>query len=260
MSNKVALVTGSAKGMGRCIANHLAQKGYDIIVHSRNMSTDYKGEGVLDTMREVEALGQKAYLCLGDLGTEEGRAAIINCVDEIGRLDLLINNAGTEPPAADILEVTGEELEFVLRNNFYGPFALTQQLAKRMIAWKETGVIEQGRIAFLTSIQADRVSGGAGYCISKLAVRHVMQQLAIRLGEADIPVVEFTPGVFHTNMSHKHSENITKSLAAGKWALNRRWGELDEIGRIVASMADGIFDYSTGSVIPVSGGMNVVRL
>ena len=260
MSNKVALVTGSAKGMGRCIANHLAKKGYDIIVHSRNLSTDFRGEGALDTKREVEALGQKAYLCLGDLGTEEGRANVIQCVDEIGRLDLLINNAGSEPPARDILEVTGEELEYVLRNNFYGPFALTQQLAKRMIEWKANGVIEQARIAFLTSIQADRVSSGAGYCVSKLALRHMMQQFAIRLGEADIPVVEFVPGVFLTNMSHAHEKNITKSLEDGKWALNRRWGELDEIGRIVSALADGVFDYSTGSIIPVSGGMNVFRL
>ena len=81
MGNQVALVTGSAKGMGRCIANHLAKKGYDIIVHSRNLSTDFRGEGAMDTMREVEALGQKAYLCLGDLGTEEGRAKVIKCVD-----------------------------------------------------------------------------------------------------------------------------------------------------------------------------------
>ena len=67
-------------------------------------------------------------------------------------------------------------------------------------------------------------------------------------------------GVFLTNMSHAHEASISQSLKDGKWALNRRWGELDEIGRIVAALADGVFDYSTGSIIPVSGGMNVVRL
>lgn len=260
MERKTALVTGSAKGIGRSIALKLAEKGYDIIVNAKSVRPDFNGETAYDVQRLVEETGRKAYSCIADISSHEGRQKILDCVDEIGRVDILVNNAGIEPPGKDVLEVTGEELELVLGTNFYGPFALTQQIAKRMIAWKSSGVIEQARIAFITSIQADRVSSGVGYCISKVAIRNVVQQLAIRLGEADIPVVEFTPGVFLTSMSHNHVENITNKLETGDWALNRRWGEIDEIGNIVASLADGVFDYSTGSAIPVSGGMNVFRL
>lgn len=257
MSNKTALVTGGSKGIGRSIALHLAEKGYDIIINSRTLKPDYRGEGALDVKEKVESMGQKAYICTADVSSPEGRQKLLDCVDEIGRLDILINNAGMEPPGKDVLEITGEDLEEVLRTNFYGPFALTQQIARRMIGWKQTGVIPQARIAFITSIQADRLSSGVGYCLSKLAIRHVMQQLAKRLGEVDIPVVEFTPGVFLTSMSHQHEESITKQLESGTWSLNRRWGELDEIGRLVAGLGDGLFDYSTGSSIPVSGGMQI---
>ena len=260
MSNKTALVTGGSKGIGRSIALHLAEKGYDIIINSRTLNPDYRGEGALDVKEKVEAMGQKAYICTADVSTPEGRQKILEYVDAVGRLDILINNAGIEPPAKDVLELTGEDLALVMGTNFYGPFALTQQIAKRMITWKQSGVIPQARIAFLTSIQADRISDGVGYCLSKLSIRHIVQQLAIRLGEADIPVVEFTPGVFLTSMSHLHQKNINKQLENGAWSLNRRWGELDEIGKLVAALGDGLFDYSTGSAIAVSGGMQLPRL
>ena len=260
MSSKTALVTGSAKGMGRSIALHLAEKGYDIIVNARTITPDFRGEGAVDVMREIGDKGQKAWLCQADVGTREGREKLLQQVDEVGRLDLLVNNAGKEPPVSDMLDISEEDLKWILNNNFYGPFALTQQVAKRMISWKEEGTIEQARIVFLTSIQADRISRSIGYCLSKIAIRHAVQQFAVRLGEADIPVLEFTPGVFLTSMSHQHEENITRKLANGEWSVNRRWGDLDEIGRIVASVADGLFDYSTGSAIAVSGGMQIPRL
>ena len=260
MSNKTALITGSSKGIGRSIALHMAEKGYDIIINCRTLSSNQWGEGALEVKEKVEDMGRKAYICTADVSLSDGRQKLLDCIDEIGRLDILINNAGIEPPGKDVLEITGEELEVVMRTNFYGPFALTQEIAKRMINWKQSGVIEQARIAFITSIQADRISDGVGYCLSKLAVRHIVQQLAIRLGEADIPVVEFTPGVFLTSMSCLHEVNISKQLENGAWSLNRRWGSLDEIGSLVAALGDGIFDYSTGSAIAVSGGMQLPRL
>lgn len=260
VSGKTALVTGGAKGIGKAIALALAAKGYDVIINCRTLTPDFTGEGANETCQRIEDMGQKAYLCLADISTEEGRRRIIDCVDEVGRLDILINNVGIEPPAQDVLETTADDLRHVMGTNFYGPFAVTQQIAKRMIEWKKTGVIEQGRIGFITSIQADRVSTGVGYCISKAAVRNVVQQLAVRLGEADIPVLEFTPGVFLTNMSHVHEKNITASLEEGGWSVNRRWGALEEVGGTVAALADGVFDYSTGGVIPISGGMQIFRL
>jgi len=173
MDRKTALVTGSAKGIGRSIALKLADKGYDIIVNAKSIRPDFNGETVYDVQRLVEEKGRKAYICIADISCPDGRQKILDCVDEIGRVDILVNNAGIEPPGKDVLEVTGEDLDLVLSTNFYGPFALTQQIAKRMIAWKSSGVIEQARIAFITSIQADRVSSGVGYCISKVAIRNI---------------------------------------------------------------------------------------
>ena len=120
MERKTALVTGSAKGIGRSIALKLAEKGYDIIVNAKSVRPDFNGETAYDVQRLVEETGRKAYSCIADISSHEGRQKILDCVDEIGRVDILVNNAGIEPPGKDVLEVTGEELELVLGTNFYG--------------------------------------------------------------------------------------------------------------------------------------------
>lgn len=261
MNNKTALVTGSSKGIGRAIAYGLADKGYDVIINSRTMKKDNKGVGIDDIKEYFEQRNVNAYFVAADVSTEKGRKILLDKIDEIGRLDILVNNCGVEPAGMDVLEATQDDLMYVMGINFFGPFHLTQEIAKRMLTYKSEGVIEQARIAFVTSIQADRVSRGVGYCFSKVCLRNAVQQLAVRLGEADIPVLEFTPGLFLTDMSSKTDggDHCTKLLEDG-WSLNRRWGKLEEIGRLVASMADGIFDYSTGAAIPVSGGMQVHTL
>ena len=261
MGRKTALITGSSKGIGRALAYGVAEKGYDVIINSRTMAPDRNGVGIREMEQHFAGLGVNAYFVAGDVSTEEGRQVLLDKVDEIGHLELLINNCGVEPPAQDVLLTTQEDLDYVMGINFFGPFHLTQEIAKRMLKWKEDGTIEQGRIGFVTSIQADRVSGGVGYCFSKVCLRNAVEQFAVRLGQADIPVVEFTPGLFLTDMSAKGDggARCTRLLEEG-WSLNRRWGKMEELGAVAGAFADGVFDYSTGAAIPVSGGMQIHTL
>ena len=156
--------------------------------------------------------------------------------------------------------VTDDDLHRVLEGDLCGPYFITQQIAARMIRWRAAGVIPKGRIAFITSVQAYRaVPDGSGYGLAKAALHMAVQQFAARLGAEGIPVVEIRPGVIPTDMSLMHKDDIERKLAQG-WALTRRWGSLEEMARMVSCVGRGIFDYSTGAAIDVSGGMNVFLL
>lgn len=256
---KVALITGSARGIGRAIALRLAEQGFDIIVNSRTCDPENHIKGAVEVTDRIREFGQKAYICTADISTSAGRANLIKCAENIGRVDILVNNAGIEPSLNDMLYVPEEEFDKVIFTNLKGPFFLTREIARRMIEWKKSGVMEAARIVFITSLQAQRISGGSSYCMSKAALHNAIQQFAVRLGTDDIPVIEIVPGVIPTDMSLQHKENIDKKLSEG-WALTRRWGKLEEMANMVAAVADGLFDYSTGSSVQVSGGMNVFRL
>jgi NAD(P)-dependent dehydrogenase (short-subunit alcohol dehydrogenase family) len=260
--NPVALVTGSSRGIGRAIAVRLAKDGYTVILHSRKPADPSDPDkGIGEVKREIEAQGGTAVLCSGDLGTTEGRARIIGFIEkEIGRVDLLVNNAGIEPPPKDMLELTEEDIRHVMEVNLFGPYHITRQIAARMIQWKAAGVIQKGRIVFITSVQAYRSTPfGSGYGMSKASLHMAVQQFAERLAGEDIPVIEIRPGVIPTDMSLLHKENIDSKLAEG-WAPARRWGTLEEMAEMVSCAGRGVFDYSTGAAIDISGGMNIFGL
>lgn len=262
LKNPVALVTGGSRGIGRAIALQLARDGYTVIIHSRTAPDPSNLEkGAYEVKNAIEEQGGRAVLCSCDIGTSEGRARLIDFVDtEAGRVDLLVNNAGMEPPPEDMLNVKEEDIHRVINVNLIGPYFITQQIVSRMIQWRAAGVIEKGRVVFITSIQAFRaVTGGSGYGMSKAALHMAVQQFAARLGEEDIPVIEIRPGVIPTDMSLVHKEDIDRKLAEG-WAPARRWGTLEEMAHMVSCAGQGVFDYSTGTAIDVSGGMNVFRL
>ncbi len=262
LEKPVALVTGASRGIGRAIALQLAYDGFTVIVHSRTaQDPSNPSKGPDEVRKTIEEQGGHAVLCAADIGTSEGRAALIGLIDrEVGRVDLLVNNAGMEPPPEDILTAKEEDIRRVIDVNLMGPFFLTQQIASRMIQWKAADIIRKGRIVFITSVQAYRaVTGGCGYGMSKAALHMAVQQFAARLGADDIPVLEIRPGVIPTDMSLLHKENIDRKLAEG-WAPTRRWGTLEEMAHMVSCVGQGVFDYSTGAAIDVSGGMNIFTL
>jgi 3-oxoacyl-[acyl-carrier protein] reductase len=262
LEKPVALVTGASRGIGRAIALQLARDGYTVIIHSRTaQDPSNPTKGPDEVKSTIEEQGGKAVLCASDIGTPEGRSRLIDFVDrEVGRVDLLVNNAGIEPVSVDILKVKEEDVRHVLDVNLIGPYFITQQITSRMIQWRAGGVIQKGRVVFITSVQAYRTATfGSGYGMSKAALHMAVQQFAARLGEADIPVVEIRPGVIPTDMSLVHKEGIDRKLSEG-WAPTRRWGSLEEMANMVSCVGKGVFDYSTGAAIDVSGGMNIFML
>lgn len=233
---KKALVTGGTRGIGRAIAEKLRDEGWDVIVSCR-------------TPQEIPGIK-----CVkADNAVAEERTRLLEAAGEI---DLLVNNAGIAPRVrADLLEMSPESMDEVMRVNLYGPFFLTQQAAK--------GMIERGRgmIINISSMSAYTVSTNRGeYCISKAGIGMMTQLFAARLAEYGIPVYEIRPGIIRTDMTSKVTEKYDKLLLEDGLAPIARWGEPEDVAEAVAVLAQGRLRYSTGEVINVDGGIHIQRL
>jgi 3-oxoacyl-[acyl-carrier protein] reductase len=141
-----------------------------------------------------------------------------------------------------------------------GQYFLTQKTANWMIKLKKDDSAFTGCIINISSISATVASVNRGeYCISKAGISMATQLFAARLGEFNIPVYEVRPGVIRTDMTAGVKEKYNKLIEEGLF-VQKRWGEPDDVGKVVASLAKGDFMYSTGQVIMVDGGMTIPRL
>jgi 3-oxoacyl-[acyl-carrier protein] reductase len=167
-THPVALVTGSGRGIGRGVAMRLATEGYVVVLNSRSADPTETATGAYEVKRTIEAAGGRAEVCHADISVREDRAMLIDFVAEtFGRLDLLVNNAGVAPrERKDLLEADEEAFDWLLGINLKGPYFLTQLAARKMIEWKQAGVVTTPRIAFISSISAYTSSPSRGeYCV-----------------------------------------------------------------------------------------------
>lgn len=258
----VALVTGSGRGIGAAIALAVAREGYSVVVNSRTADPARREHGAYAVLAEIEAAGGSGIVVKGDISSPADREALLGeTLEAHGRIDLLVNNAGIAPSVrTDILEADEASFDHIMGVNLKGPYFLTQIVANKMIELKNQGVIKAPRIAFVTSISAFATSTNRGeYCVSKAALSMTSALFADRLGGEDIPVVEIRPGVIATDMTSGVREKYDTLIDQGIFP-QRRWGQPDDIARLVCALARGAFDYSTGAVIDVSGGFNLKRL
>ena len=256
MTTRSALVTGGSRGIGLGIAQRLLVDGYRVVINGLR-----DREAVMETLDELSQLGDITYVA-ADVGTVDGRAHLVTgTLAAVGRLDVLVNNAGiTSPGRKDILEATEEDLDTVLSVNLKGPFLLTQRLARHMIAEREADTEFRGRIVNITSVSATLASPNRSeYCISKAGLSMATKLWATRLAEYGIDVFEVRPGVIRTDMTAPVAEKYESLIAAGL-TLDRRLGMPEDVAAVVAALAAGNIPYSTGQILTVDGGLTVARL
>jgi 3-oxoacyl-[acyl-carrier protein] reductase len=254
--NRVALVTGSGRGIGKGIALQLARDGFTVVIN------DVVPGSADEAKSAIESAGGRAEVFLADISDNGERIAMVRFIEQtFGRLDLLVNNAGVAPSErADILEASEESFDRLVSINLKGPYFLTQLIANSMIEWKKNGKVEQPRIVFVTSISAYTASVNRGdYCISKAGLSMAAMLFADRLAEYEIPVLEIRPGIIETPMTSGVKAKYDKLIAEGLLPT-RRWGQPEDIARVVAAIGRGDLDYSTGVAIDISGGFNLRRL
>ncbi len=257
MNEKVAIVTGGGRGIGRGISLALAQRGWTVVVNYRGNS-----ETAQQTVADVERAGGRGLAVQADVGEAEGRQRIVSeTLATFERIDMLVNNAGMGPrQRMDILLTTEESYDEVMAVNLKGPFFLTQAVAEAMIRLVQTGVLERPAIVNIGSISAYAASTSRPeYCISKAGMAMMTALFADRLAEIGINVYEIRPGIIATDMTSGVKGKYDKLIAEGVTPI-RRWGQPEDIGAAVAAIAEGYLPFSTGEVINVDGGYHLRRL
>jgi 3-oxoacyl-[acyl-carrier protein] reductase len=252
-----AIVTGASRGIGRSIALRLAREGYSVAVnfHTNRTAAD-------EVVTEIECGGGTALAVQADIGVTADRSRLVaETLNRLGRLDLLVNNAGiTSVGRKDLLEATEESWDTVFATNLKGPFFLAQLAARKMIAAIETNTIARGTIVNVSSISAYAVSTNrADYCMAKAAMQMMTWLLADRLAEQRINVYEVCPGVIASDMTAPVKEKYDRLIAEGMSPI-RRWGQPEDVAAAVAMLASGQLAFSTGERINIDGGFHIRRL
>ena len=242
LEGKIALITGGSRGIGAAIAKRLAADGANVAI------TYTKGAGAAASIvKEIERAGQKAIAIQADATDARAvEAAVERTVAAFGRLDVLVNNAGTAIPKT-FEETTLEELDRLIDINVRGTFVATQAALKHMNAG--------GRIIMIGSAVGERVlvPGLVPYSATKGAVKMFAQGLSREVGSRGITVNNIQPGPIDTDLNP----------AAGDWAEPQkaataldRYGRVDEVAALVAFVAGPESSYITGANLTVDGGMN----
>ena len=253
MSERIALVTGAARGIGRAIAVSLAKEKWCVVINYRA-----NAEAAQEALKQVEEAGGKGIAIQADIADAADRERLVEqTLAAFGRIDLLVNNAGMAPrERADLLEMTEASYDEVMATNLKGPLFLTQLVALRMIELKR----ERAKIVNIGSLSAYASSTNRGeYCISKAGVGMMTALFADRLAGYGINVYEVRPGIIHTDMTVAVKDQYDRRIAEGLTPITR-WGKPEDVARAVAAIARDDFQFSTGEIIHVDGGFHLRRL
>lgn len=245
LENKVALVTGASRGIGREIAVTLAKEGAEVIIN-------YNGsrERAEEVKHTIEAAGGKA--CLYQCNVSDFAACEVmvkEIVKEHGHVDILVNNAGITRDNL-IMKMKEEDFDAVLNINLKGTFNTIRHLSRQMLKQRSGKIIN---ISSVSGILGN--AGQANYAASKAGVIGLTKTMARELASRGITVNAVAPGFVDTEMTEVLSEQV-KEAACAQIPLGR-FGKPSDIANMVAFLASDKADYITGQVISVDGGMNI---
>ena len=245
LENKVALVTGAGRGIGRAISIALAKEGAEVIVN-------YNGseERAKEVKQTIEENGGKASVYKCNVSDFEACETMIkDVVKEYGHLDILVNNAGITRDGL-IMKMKEEDFDAVLNVNLKGTFNTIRHGARQMLKQRSGKIIN---ISSVSGILGN--AGQANYAASKAGVIGLTKTMARELGSRGITVNAIAPGIVDTEMTEVLSEELKEN--ACKQIILGRFGKPEDIANAVVFLASDKADYITGQVISVDGGMNV---
>jgi NAD(P)-dependent dehydrogenase (short-subunit alcohol dehydrogenase family) len=257
MNERVAIVTGASRGIGRGIALALGEEGWAVSINYRG-----NAEAANEVAGLVERSGGRPLLVQADVTAASDRQRLVDgTVQAFGRIDLLVNNAGMAPrQRVDLLETSEASYDEVMGVNLKGPFFLSQLVARVMIAGLAAGTLTDPKIINMGSISTYASSPNrAEYCISKAGMGMMTALLADRLAEYGINVYELRPGIIATDMTSAVKEKYDRLIGEGLTPI-RRWGRPEDVAQAVVAIAEGCLPFSTGEVINVDGGFHLRRL
>jgi 3-oxoacyl-[acyl-carrier protein] reductase len=240
--DKVAIITGSSRGIGRAIALHLASKGAIIVASARNVAA-------LEVLvADIEGQGGKALAVPGDVGLSKDVEALFAAAKEaFGQVDILVNNAGITRDGL-LMRMKDEDWDAVLDTNLKGAFYCCRAAAKIMSKQRS------GRIINISSVVGEMGNAGqANYAASKAGLIGLTKSIARELARRNVTANAIAPGFIVTDMTDTLSDQVKEGLQ-GQIPLGRL-GETQDIAHAVAFLASEQAGYITGQVLGVNGGM-----
>lgn len=245
LKDKVALVTGAGKGIGKEIALTLAGQGARVVVNYASSA-----QGAIETVEQIKAAGGEAYACKCNVASqEEVDAMVAEIVERYGKIDILVNNAGITKDTL-LLKMSEKDFEDVLDVNLKGAFLCMKAVTKPMMKQR------YGRIINITSIVG--LIGNAGqvnYAASKAGMIGMTKSAARELAARNITVNAVAPGFIRTDMTEVLSDAVKEQLLAQ--IPMKKLGEAKDIANAVSFLAQDEASYITGQVISVNGGMSM---
>lgn len=245
MSEKVALVTGASRGIGKACALALAERGYDIAVNYNSNEA-----AANETVELIEKLGRRAVAIKADTADLTAvKAMFRQVVTELGGLDVLVNNAGIVDDAF-LLMLTEESLSRSLDVNIKGYFHCAQQAALKMMKKREGVIIN---VSSVSSVMA--LPGQSVYSATKGAVNSMTATLAKELAPYGIRVNAIAPGFIETDMINSVPEEKKEEYL--KNIPMKGFGKVSDIANAVCDLCGDSFRYMTGQVIVMDGGLSL---
>lgn len=243
LKDKVAIVTGGTRGIGRAIALKLADNGANIVINYRN--SDKEAEELKAILEEK---GVKVLTVKCDISNfEDSKNLMDKCKEVFGKIDILVNNAGITKDTL-IMRMKEEDFDNVIDVNLKGTFNCAKHASAIMLKQRF------GKIINMTSVVG--IVGNAGqvnYAVSKAGVIGLTKSLAKELGSRGITVNAVAPGFINTDMTASLSEKVKEE--ASKNIPLKRLGDPEDVANLVGFLASDASNYITGQVINVDGGM-----
>ena len=251
LQGQVALITGSSRGIGRAIAERMAEHGAKVVISSRKQEA-------CDEVAAVINSRHGAGTAIAHAASISNKAALQGLVDKtlatLGRIDTLVCNAASNPYYGPMLDIGDEQFRKILDNNIVANNWLTSMVVPQMRARRE------GSIIIVSSIGGLRGSTVIGaYCISKAADMQLARNLACELGPDNIRVNCIAPGLIKTDFAKALWDNPEQLAARNAETPLRRIGEPDEIAGAAVYLASRAGDYVVGTTLTVDGGINLTR-